>query len=134
MNKNIILILTFSACLVMGGCWNKKDKTIYPPKYLPDQTFHPAMIRPLTTNSTMEFKTLTPSTNSDILSGGKYAYQCLSWNDYLILGQNMQLILSKFDEYEAMLCYYRRSLKEERCKKFNITPDVIPVDEDPDDG
>lgn len=112
-----VLLLT----LAMTGCiWGKKDPVVMPPNEIEKQEFHPPSIRPVQLNTAMTFKTLTPDTSGEILSDGNYAYQCLSWNDYLILGQNMQSILSKFDEYEGLTCYYRRDLKEFRCEKFNI--------------
>ena len=129
--KVILLILVSS--LILSGCfWNDKDVIITPPVQIEKQEFHPPPIRPVQLNNSMKFVVLTSDTATEVLAEGNYAYQCLSWSDYLILGQNMQSILSKFDEYEGLTCYYRRDLKEVRCEKFNIAVEEGSEEENSD--
>jgi len=116
------IISVMLIAIFISGCslFDKKDPITQPPERVEKPVIHPAPIRPLNLNDAMEWETLTPDTHDDIIVDEKYAFQCLSWNDYLILGQNMQTILAKFDEYEGVLCYYRKDLKEPKCVRFKI--------------
>ena len=78
-------------------------------------TFHPARPVPISMISP-EWKLVTPTThNSIIKQGDAYSYMCLTWEDYLVLGQNMQSIKKYLKDDNALLCYYRKDLKEVEC-------------------
>lgn len=68
----------------------------------------------------IKYEALTPEVtekkNKDVIAGLErpYVYMGLSWQDYLTLGKYMQDIKSKFMEYNALLCHYRKELEE--CK------------------
>lgn len=111
--RKIILL-----CLVLSGCSLFDDKeTPQAPIVEEKVQFHPAAPRPIVLNN-IEWRVITPTTKEDYLAVEDYSYMCLDWNEYLILGQNMQSIISKFGEYDAILCYYRKDLKEPRCIKY----------------
>jgi len=113
MNRSLILCLLLSGCSLFG--W---DETPNPPIVEKKVVFHPAAPRPIVL-SNIEWRVITPTTKDEYLKVDDYSYMCLDWNEYLILGQNMQSIISKFSEYEAVLCYYRADIKETRCLKFH---------------
>lgn len=75
--------------------------------------FHPA--RPMPMNLIEpEFKLLVPKTRDTILVDN-YSLMCTTWEDYLVMGQNMQEITRITKDYETLLCYYRKDLNELNC-------------------
>ena len=116
------MIIIITLMLSMAGCsiFDKKEPVKTAPKEVEKLIHHPPPIRPLSLNSTVEYKTLTPKTKKDVLAADQYVFQCMPWVDYLALGQNMQSIITKFEEYEKVLCHYRKELKEDRCKKYKV--------------
>lgn len=79
------------------------------------EQFHPA--RPLPIQMiTPEWKMLTPSTvDSYIKDDEQYTYMAITWEDYLMMGQNMQSIIKYLKDNNVLLCYYRKDLKEPQC-------------------
>lgn len=81
--------------------------------------FHPARPTPINMIAP-EFKLVTPTTHDSIIKKGEaYTYMCTTWEDYLVMGQNMQNIIKNLKDNEALLCYYRKDLKEPVCEKYN---------------
>lgn len=82
--------------------------------------FHPSRPLPLS-EPDIKLKALTPDVtkkmNTEVTNGlaTPYVYMGLSWEDYLTLGKYFKEVESKFAEYNALLCYYRKDLKEPRC-------------------
>jgi hypothetical protein len=85
--------------------------------------FHPARPAPLILSSP-EFKVITPEVAENMkeqIAEDKilpYVYVGLAWEEYLKLGQNMKEIIKKFHEQSALLCYYRKDIKEPECEKY----------------
>lgn len=82
--------------------------------------FHPS--RPMPINMIApEWRLVTSITHDTIIKKDEaYTFMCLSWEDYLVMGQNMQNIIKNLKDNEALLCYYRKDLKEPVCEKYNI--------------
>lgn len=103
-----ILILLI---IILTGC-----ETIFAVKEI-DQ-FHPARSLPVSVTAP-KWNLLTPTTHDTIIvDDTAYSYMCLSWENYLVMGQNMQNIIKGFKDYNALLCYYRKELKEVVCKEY----------------
>lgn len=135
MNRIIMMLIL----MFLVGC-----QTVAVPQEDPVQFHPPRPIPP--TLSVPEWNVLTPATCSDKLGDNacytlqmcqnilikygisdfskcpdpatSYTYMALVWEDYLIMGQNMQVIIQAFKEYNALLCYYRDDLNELQCVPY----------------
>ena len=108
MLKNSIVCLLL-LCLL--GC----TSTPTPPIVVDTPIFHPPIPEPVKITPP-KWVILTPSTKDVIIQEeNAYSYMCLSWEDYLVMGQNMQIIIHGFKEYHTLLCYYRKDLNEIEC-------------------
>lgn len=90
-------------------------------------TFHPPLPQPIESPE-IRLQILTPEVieklDEEVRAGRAvpYTFVALSWEDYLQLGLLFKAVQGKFEEYNSIICYYRKSLKEPTCAKY--TPPV----------
>jgi hypothetical protein len=89
---------------------NREYKGVHPARPMPTSLIAP------------EWKVLTATTHDSLLSeNSQYSYMCISWEDYLIMGQNMNNLGAFIKGQNALLCHYRKDLNEVECKPYAPT-------------
>ena len=92
-------------------------------KIVEKEFFHPSRPSPLDL-SAPKFEVITSDVaeamNKQVEAGEilPYTYVRLSWEEYIKLGQNMKEIIKKFHEQSALLCHYRRDIREPECERY----------------
>lgn len=109
--KAILVALLVAASLV--GCADKVQQyESVEPKV---GTFHPPLPDPIRLDP-LEFVVITKDT-APLLMKEDSVYVALTWEDYLNLGKNSNTMLMYIRSQVKVLCYYRKSLNEDICKK-----------------
>lgn len=113
---SIILVSLFLVGCITTSSVKKVEK---PPQ------FHPGRPMPVQMMD-VEWKLLTPTTHDNLINDGSaYSFMMLTWEDYLVMGQNMQNIIRGFKDYNSLLCYYRKDLKEVECVPYIVPPTEV---------
>ena len=114
---SLIIAMLFVVILMVtciAGCsFQQRDET----KVIDEKTFHPSRPLPITL-TTIKWDVINQKTYQDYVVNDASSYMCLKWEDYLTMGQNMQVILKNYKDQQALLCYYRKDLHEKECEAY----------------